>query len=60
MAEKLTPDEDALLRRLHWFEGFGVELATQLRMLKATIRQRDNRTEIREPPEPQLFDAPLA
>ena len=49
--EKLTPDEDAVLRRLHWFEQFGVELAPRTEDLKEDIRARDKRTEIREPPD---------
>ena len=51
MADKLTPDEDAILRRLHWFERFGAELSPALRVVKATIRSRDKRSVIREPGE---------
>lgn len=50
-ADKLTPDEDAMLRRLHWFEQFGVELAPRASEVKTSIRARDQRTEIREPPD---------
>lgn len=49
--DKLTPDEDAVLRRLHWFEQFGVELAPRANELKTDIRARDKRDEIREPPD---------
>jgi hypothetical protein len=50
-SDKLTPDEDAVLRRLHWFEQFGVELAPRTNELKTDIRARDKRDEIREPPD---------
>lgn len=50
-SDKLTPDEDAVLRRLHWFEQFGVELAPRADELKESIRARDKRAEIREPPD---------
>jgi hypothetical protein len=49
MSDRLSPDEDAELRRLHWFEGLGCELSTALRTLKAGFRTRDRRQEIREP-----------
>ena len=49
VAANLTPEEDAVLRRLHWFERFGVELAPSLRMVKDGIRSRDKRDTIREP-----------
>jgi len=47
----MTPEEDATLRRLHWFERFGVDLSPQLRVVKASIRARDKRAYIREPDE---------
>ncbi len=47
--QKLTPEEDATLRRLHWFEKFGVDLSPQLRVVKASIRSRDKRAHIRDP-----------
>lgn len=47
--EKLEPEEDAALRRLHWFEGLGCELSTALQILKTGFRTRDRRQEIREP-----------
>lgn len=45
----LTPDEDALLRRLHWFESLGIELSPERRALLTSIRARDKRTVIRDP-----------
>ena len=47
--EKLSPDEDAALRRLHWFEGLGCELSSALRTLKLNFRSRDRRQAVREP-----------
>jgi hypothetical protein len=52
--ERLNPDEDQALRRLHWFEALGCELSSALRNLKDNFRSRDRRTEIREPG--QAFD----
>jgi hypothetical protein len=49
---KISPDEDATLRRLHWFERFGADLAPPLKVVKASIRQRDKRADVREPDEP--------
>jgi hypothetical protein len=54
VADKLTPEDDAILRRLHWFERFGAELSPALRVVKATIRERDKRKDIRDPTENQL------
>jgi len=48
-AKRLTPEEDGILRRLHYFETTGVALALPMQMLKAELRARDQRTEIREP-----------
>ena len=48
-ATGLTPDEDAVLRRLHFFETHGLSLAIPMQELKAELRARDKRTEIREP-----------
>lgn len=47
--ERLNADEDAALRRLHWFELLGCELSNALRTLKDGFRNRDRRTHIREP-----------
>ena len=47
--ERLTPDEDQAMRRLHWFEALGCELSTAVRNLKDGLRKRDRRTSIREP-----------
>lgn len=51
MADAMTPEEDAVLRRLHWFERFGAQLAPGLRVVKDGIRSRDKRSTIREPQE---------
>jgi hypothetical protein len=47
--ERLSPDEDAALRRLHWFETLGCELSNALHNLKNSFRSRDRRTVIRDP-----------
>lgn len=47
--ERLTPEEDGILRRLHCLEHLGAELAPQMRELKDEIRRRDRRLEIRDP-----------
>lgn len=47
--ERLTPEEDGILRRLHCMERLGAELAPPMRALKDEIRGRDQRLEIREP-----------
>ena len=47
--ERLAPEEDAALRRLHWFEQLGCELSNALRNLKDSFRSRDRRTEVRDP-----------
>jgi hypothetical protein len=48
-SERLSPEEDAALRRLHWFETLGCELSNALHNLKDNFRSRDRRTEIRDP-----------
>lgn len=47
--EKLTPEEDGTMRRLHCLEGLGAELAPAMRELKDDIRRRDRRIDIRDP-----------
>ncbi len=47
--ERLTPEEDGILRRLHCLERLGAKLSPQMRELKAEIRKRDRRLEIRDP-----------
>lgn len=47
--ERLTPEEDAQLRRLHCLEQLGAQLAPQMRQLKDEIRARDRRELIRDP-----------
>lgn len=49
MADKLTPAEDAELRRLHYFERFGCDLAPAAKVVKEQIRSRDKRAVIRAP-----------
>ena len=49
--ERLTPEEDGILRRLHCLEQLGVTLSVPMQRLKSEIRARDRRTEIREPEE---------
>ena len=46
---RLTPEEDGILRRLHYFETNGITLAVPMQALKAELRSRDQRAEIREP-----------
>jgi len=48
-ADKISPEEDATLRRLHWFERFGADLSPTLKVVKASIRGRDARAVIRDP-----------
>jgi hypothetical protein len=48
---RVTPEEDGILRRLHSLEQFGARLAPPLIQLKAEIRSRDQRIDIREPKE---------
>ena len=47
--ERVTPEEDGMLRRLHLLEQLGAQLAPPMQRLKAEIRARDQRAEIREP-----------
>jgi hypothetical protein len=47
----VSPDEDALLRRLAQFERLGATLAPTMLLLKNEIRARDRRETIREPGE---------
>jgi hypothetical protein len=47
----VTPEEDALLRRLAQFERLGATLAPTMIYLKDDIRARDRRDTIREPGE---------
>jgi hypothetical protein len=47
----VSPDEDALLRRLAQFERLGATLAPTMTLLKDEIRARDRRETIREPGE---------
>ena len=47
----VSPDEDALLRRLAQFEQLGATLAPTMVLLKNEIRARDRRDTIREPGE---------
>jgi hypothetical protein len=45
----VSPEEDALLRRLAQFERLGATLAPTMLLLKNEIRARDRRETIREP-----------
>jgi hypothetical protein len=45
----LTPFEDGMLRRLFFFETSGATLAPPLRVLKAELRARDQRSDVRDP-----------
>lgn len=45
---KLTPDEDAELRRLHVLKTFGA-VAGSIAARYAELRRRDRRTEVRDP-----------
>lgn len=47
--ERLTPEEDGILRRLHCLEQLGAQLSPQMRQLKDGIRARDRRAVIRDP-----------
>ena len=47
----VSPEEDALLRRLAQFERLGATLAPTMAVLKDEIRARDRRETIREPGE---------
>jgi hypothetical protein len=47
----VSPEEDALLRRLAQFERLGATLAPTMTVLKDEIRARDRRETIREPGE---------
>lgn len=49
--ERVTPEEDGILRRLHCLEQLGVTLSEPMQRLKSEIRARDRRIEIREPQE---------
>lgn len=49
MSNRPTGEEDGILRRLHWFESFGATLSPEMREIKANIRARDLRLEIRAP-----------
>jgi hypothetical protein len=53
MSSGLTPEEDAELRRLHFFGRFGV-VASMIARRYDELRGRDRRTSIREPDEAPL------
>ena len=55
--ERLTPEEDGILRRLHCLERLGAELAPQMKRLKDEIRARDRRAQIREPDDRAVVEA---
>ena len=47
--ERVTPEEDGVLRRLNVLEQLGARLSEPVQRLKAEIRAKDQRAEIREP-----------
>jgi hypothetical protein len=47
--ERLTPEEDGILRRLHCLERLGAQLSPAMRELKDEIRERDQRLDVRDP-----------
>lgn len=47
--ERLSYDEDAVLRRLAWFADQGVELQGEAAAVLADLRQRDRRSGVRTP-----------
>jgi len=53
MGSGLTPEEDAELRRLHFFRRFGV-VASRFARRYDDLRGRDRRDSVREPDEPPL------
>ena len=55
--EKLTSEEDGILRRLHGLERLGAELSPAMWELKDDIRRRDQRIEIRDPEDRAVVSA---
>jgi len=53
--ERLSREEDGILRRLHCLEQLGARLSPQLRELKDEIRRRDRRLDIREPEDREVI-----
>ena len=47
--DRLTPEEDSALRRWQYFHNLGFTLSEPVEELRAAIRARDKRIEIREP-----------
>ena len=54
-AKGLTPEEDAVLRRLQFFQDNGITLALPMQALKAELRGRDQRAEVRAPEVPRIL-----
>ena len=46
---QVTADEDAVLRRLSYFERSGAVLAPEMKRVQQRIRSRDLRREVRPP-----------
>ena len=46
---QVTADEDAVLRRLTYFEKAGAVLSPELQRVRQRIRSRDQRHEVRPP-----------
>ena len=55
--ERLSPEEDGILRRLHCLEQLGAQLSPQMRQLKDEIRKRDRRLDIRDPDDREVVEA---
>lgn len=55
--DRLTREEDGMLRRLHFFERSGAHLALPYRSLKQSLVMRDLRKSIRDPFEGRVTDA---
>lgn len=55
--ERLSPEEDGILRRLHCLEQLGAQLAPQMSQLKDEIRKRDRRLDIRDPDDREVVEA---
>ncbi len=48
---RLSRDEDEVLRRLHYFERCGHELADRVQQRKVELLERDRRDQVRDPRE---------
>ncbi len=55
VVERLTREQDGILRRLHFLEQLGAQLSPPMQLLKAEIRSSDQRAQIREPEEKDVI-----